>query len=95
MNEKSTRTRERTNGSTVMEKLGYNRFIRNIRIGQIAEKIGIDRACLSNYERGKHNVPFFVVEAMCQVLGFRLIIVDKKGKKLYESRIIEANRESY
>ena len=76
---------ERCNGSTVMEKLGYQRFIRGERISHLAKRIGINHQVLSAYERGKNNAPFWVVEALCDLLGFKLVILDKKGNKIYEN----------
>lgn len=80
---------ERRDGNTVMEKLGFQRYIRGTRIIHLAKRIGVNHQVLSGYECGKHNVPFWVVEAICSVFGFRLIILDKKGKKIYENRCIE------
>ena len=74
--------RERENGATVIEKLAHQRYIRDITITDMSKKIGIHRACLSNYELGKRNVPFDVVEAMCEILGYEIVIKDKRGNIL-------------
>lgn len=85
MNDEKLERGERENGATIMEKLAFHRFIRGIKIVRLAEKIGVNQQALGGYERGRRCVPFWVVESICSVLGFRLIIVDKKGKKIYEN----------
>lgn len=76
---------ERRNGNTVMEKLGYLRFVRGVRIIDLAKRIGVNHQVLSGYERGLTNVPFWVVEAICTVFGYKIIILDTKGRKVYEN----------
>lgn len=76
---------ERNNGATIMERLAYQRYMRGINVKDIAKRIGINRVSLSSYELGKANVPFFVVEALCDVFEFKLTIQDKKGNKIYEN----------
>lgn len=76
---------ERADGPTIMEKIAYQRYIRGETVSGVAKKIGIDRKTLTAYELGEHNVPFFVVEAICDVCGLKLVILDKKGQKIYEN----------
>lgn len=80
---------EREDGASIMEKLAFRRFIRGITVKEVARIIGVDQQVLSNYERGKSKTPFFVVEKICNLFGYRLIILDKKGKKIYENRRTE------
>ena len=76
---------EREDGTDVMEKLAFHRFIRGITVKDVAGRIGVNQQVLSNYERGNSKTPFFVVEAICNLFGYKLIILDKKGKKIYEN----------
>lgn len=76
---------ERENGATIMERLAYQRYIRGKNVKDIAERIGVNRVSLSKYELGNANAPFFVVEALCDIFGFKLTIQDKKGNKIYEN----------
>ena len=85
MSDEKLARREREDGVSIMEKLAFHRFIRGVKIKHISEKIGVNQQVMSGYERGKHTVPFFVVEGICSVLGFKLIILDRKGKKIYEN----------
>lgn len=76
---------ERTKcANAAVQKLGYERFKREITISDVADYIGVQPKTLSAYERGKTEAPFWVVYLMAKFLGYRLIIVDKKGKVIYD-----------
>ena len=75
----------RNNGATIMERLAYQRYIRGKKVSDVAKLVGVNRVSMSGYELGRSNVPFFVVEALCDVFGFKLTIQDKKGNTIYEN----------
>ena len=76
---------ERIDGPDIMQKLAYARFMRGISIARIAVDIGVDQGTLANYEKGVRPAPFWAVEAMCDVLGFKLVVKNQEGKVIYES----------
>ena len=80
------RGRERVDGNSNMQRLAYERYRREVLILDLADKIGVSRQALGRYEVEKNDAPFWIVEAMCNALGLKLIIFDKKGNKFYESK---------
>ena len=72
-------------GNDVMQKLACERFKRELTLKSVAEFIGVDTKTLSLYERLRVNAPFWVVESFCKKLEFKIVIFDKRGKKIYES----------
>lgn len=76
---------ERIDGPDIMQKLAYARFLRGISISRVAMDIGVDSSTLIGYEKGAHLAPFWAVEAMCDVLGFKLVVKNQEGKVIYES----------
>lgn len=75
----------RTDGPDIMQKLSYMRFTRGISIRSVAMDIGVNEITLSSYERGIRPAPFWVIEAYCDVIGWKLAINNEKGKVVYES----------
>lgn len=76
----------REDGPYVMDKLAYRRYLQDIRIIDMSKRLGIHHSTLIGYEKGYASVPFWVVEGICKILGYRLTITDKAGKVIYEFR---------
>lgn len=76
---------ERIDGPEIMQKLAYERFSRGISIRNVAMEVGMAPETLIHYEKGLHPAPFWAVEAICDVLGFKILIKNREGKVVYES----------